>query len=74
MSNFVKQLLNDVDSAIESRCNTTRAMCGLDMRTGNENCYLEICLGRCKVRPFLSDTTIAEADEKYREVAIGVSE
>ncbi|MDY9922750.1 hypothetical protein [Methanobacterium sp.] len=70
MSNFVKQLLNDVDSAIESRCNTTRAMCGLDMRTGEEKCYSEICLVRCKVRPFLAETTIGEADKKYREVAM----
>lgn len=74
MDNFVKKLLSDVDSTIESRCNTTRAMCGLDMRTGEENCYSEICLVHCKVRPFLADTTITDADKKYREVAMGVSE
>lgn len=66
MSNFVKRLLMDLERTFESRCNNIRAECGLDMCTGQEECYQEPCLLICPMKPLRSLTTIQEADGLYK--------
>jgi len=66
MSNFMKRVLLELESTFESRCNDTRAECGLDMATGEEFCHAEICAVRCPMKPFKSITTIKEAHERFK--------
>ncbi len=70
---FWEKLIADVSRAMESKCNTTRALCGLDMCTGQEDCALEPCLLHCHLKP-LKDRTLNEANIKYKLVATEVSE
>jgi len=71
MSNFMKRILSDVERTIESRCNTVRAECGLNMCTGNELCPTERCASKCPMKPFVS-LTIQEANETYKSISTEV--